>query len=332
MNVPEDEDMRVAKHRPSKFPEVEEALVEWLLQMKQQQQTTLLSDNLIRTKAKETARNLQIPDERFKASSGWVENFKHRHNIRKGVWQGHEKVLRATRGLGGAQGHRRGSTDTVLSPLNPAFEGRSEVAHRRDSDEHSTMADGDDDMESEDEPEVANPQPPRSDPGPSLSQPQPGPTLPLPRMWEHLPPPNTPLSSVPSGNMHEPISHQSYVHERHEERQQDAAAADMNPPPLPIPVQQHLQVTVPQQGVQLAHPDPNSQYAEPVVVYQPAPPITSGNTIPSIEEAEDSINKVIAFVDSRPNLLTQTQRDVLHEIKCTLFQLGSGVPFDRNWR
>jgi len=304
--------------------------------MKQQQQTTLLSDNLIRTKAKETARSLQIPDERFKASSGWVENFKHRHNIRKGVWQGHEKVLRATRGLGGAQGHRRGSADTVLSPLNPAFESRSEVANRRDSEEPSTMADGDDDMESEDEPEVPNPQPPQSDPGPSLSQPLPGPTLPLPRIWgmqEHLPPPNTPLSVLPPGSMHEPISHQSYVHERHEERQQDAAAADINPPALPISVQQHLQVADPQQGVQLAHPDPSSQYVEPVVVYQPAPPIPSGNTIPNIDEAEDAINKVIAFVDSRPNLLSQTQREVLHEIKCTLFRLGGGAPFEHNgWR
>lgn len=336
MNVPEDEDMRVAKHRPSKFPEVEEALVEWLLQMKQQQQNTLLSDNLIRTKAKETARSLQIPDERFKASSGWVENFKHRHNIRKGVWQGHEKVLRASRGLAGAQEHRRGATDTVLSPLNPAFEGRSEVANGHDSEEHSTMADGDDDMESEDEPEVPHPLQSQSDTGPSLSQAPLGPTLPLPRMWalqtDHLTAPNTPLSSAPPGNAHEPIPHQSFVHQRHEERQPDPVAADMNLSALPNPVQQHLQVTDPQQGVQLTHPDPSSQYTEPAVVYQPAPPITAGDTIANIGEAEDAINKVIGFVDSRPNLLSQTQRDVLHEIKCTLFQLGSGVPFDRNWR
>ncbi|KAG2070402.1 CenpB-DNA-bind-domain-containing protein [Suillus decipiens] len=334
MNVPEDEDMRVAKHRPSKFPEVEEALVEWLLQMKQQQQNTLLSDNLIRTKAKETARSLQIPDERFKASSGWVENFKHRHNIRKGVWQGHEKVLRASRGHAGIQEHRRGATDTVLSPLNPAFEGRSEVTNGRDSEEHSTMADGDDDMESEDEPEVPHPLQSQNDTGSSMSQASLGPTLPLPRMWalqtDHLTAPSTPLSSVPPGNAHEPISHQSFVHQRHEERQPDPVAADINLSALPNPVQQHLQVTDPQQGVQLTHPDPGSQYTEPAVVYQPAPPITAGDT--NIGEAEDAINKVIVFVDSRPNLLSQTQRDVLHEIKCTLFQLGSGVPFDRNWR
>jgi hypothetical protein len=47
-----------------------------------------LSDHNIRTRAKEIARNLQISEEKFKASSGWVENFKHRHNIKRGVWNG----------------------------------------------------------------------------------------------------------------------------------------------------------------------------------------------------------------------------------------------------
>lgn len=29
-----------------------------------------------------------IGDDKFKASSGWVENYKHRHGIRKGIWEG----------------------------------------------------------------------------------------------------------------------------------------------------------------------------------------------------------------------------------------------------
>jgi hypothetical protein len=52
--------------------------------------TQNISDQLIRTKAKTIARALNIGEDKFKASSGWVENFKHRHNIKRGVWCGNE--------------------------------------------------------------------------------------------------------------------------------------------------------------------------------------------------------------------------------------------------
>jgi hypothetical protein len=45
-----------------------------------------ITDQMIRTQAKQYARELAIPEDKFKASSGWVENFKHRHNIRRGMW------------------------------------------------------------------------------------------------------------------------------------------------------------------------------------------------------------------------------------------------------
>lgn len=43
---------------------------------------------MIRQKARDTTRELGIGDDRFKASSGWIENFKQRHGIRKGIWLG----------------------------------------------------------------------------------------------------------------------------------------------------------------------------------------------------------------------------------------------------
>lgn len=43
---------------------------------------------MIRTKAKDAAKDMGIGEEKFKASAGWVENFKHRHGIRKGIWTG----------------------------------------------------------------------------------------------------------------------------------------------------------------------------------------------------------------------------------------------------
>jgi hypothetical protein len=78
-------------HRPSKFPEIEREMEAWLHEVHKNGRSrplVTLSDHNIRTKAKEIARNLQISEEKFKASSGWVENFKHRHNIKRGVWNG----------------------------------------------------------------------------------------------------------------------------------------------------------------------------------------------------------------------------------------------------
>ncbi|KAF9242582.1 hypothetical protein BU15DRAFT_72698 [Melanogaster broomeanus] len=330
MNVPEDDDdMRVAKHRPSKFPEVEGELVNWLVKMKQQ--NTLLTDALIRNKAKETARNLQIPDERFKASSGWVENFKHRHNIRKGVWLGAHKTLRATRGVG-ATHLRKGSNESVLSPLNPAFESRSEALAGRDSTHR--VEDGEEDMESEDEQDLDHH---HNQPvaGPSHSQTEsPASHNPLPPIWtmHHNPlsANDTPISSHPTASQHNVLPLQSFPPQ--EERHHEAAITNVHQNSLQLPLQQHIPVS--QEEVALSsHEDTTATYTDPVVVYQPPPPITSGNTIPDIAEAEDAINKVISFVDSQsPTLLTPGERDALTQIKYALFQAASGVPFVRERR
>lgn len=290
------------------------------------QQNTLLTDATIRNKAKETARSLQIPDERFKASSGWVENFKHRHNIRKGVWLGAHKSLRATRGVG-ATHLRKASNESVLSPLNPAFESRSEALARRDS---TTAEDGDDDMESEDDQDLDPSQDNQPVPGPSHSQTDPSASHnPLPPIWtiqqESLSTNDTPISSHPS-SQHNVLSHQPFPSQ--EDRHHDPAVADVHQSSLQLSTQQHIQQ---QQEVPLsAHGDATVTYTN---LYQPAPPITSGNTIPDIAEAEDALNKVIMFVDSQsPTLLTPEERDTLSQIKFALFQAASGVPFVRERR
>lgn len=43
---------------------------------------------MIRDQAKAVANSLGINSDKFKASPGWIENFKHRHGIRKGIWAG----------------------------------------------------------------------------------------------------------------------------------------------------------------------------------------------------------------------------------------------------
>jgi transcriptional regulator with XRE-family HTH domain len=99
--VPEADINRVAKHRylslfypssdlllmimrrPSKFPTIEKQLIEKLREISKD--GVLLSDSLIRAKAREVALSQNVLDEKFKASSGWVDNFKSRAGIRRGV-------------------------------------------------------------------------------------------------------------------------------------------------------------------------------------------------------------------------------------------------------
>lgn len=59
---------------------------EWLSECRAKKQ--LIQDIAIRQKAREVAREMHIGEDKFKASAGWVENFKHRHGIKKGIWIG----------------------------------------------------------------------------------------------------------------------------------------------------------------------------------------------------------------------------------------------------
>jgi len=69
--------------RPSKFPTIEKQLIERLRELSKD--GSPLSDSLIRAKAREVALEQNVQDEKFKASSGWVDNFKARAGIRRGV-------------------------------------------------------------------------------------------------------------------------------------------------------------------------------------------------------------------------------------------------------
>ena len=114
LNVPDGEEPHTAKHRyapicgfmpypkhlsgshrPSKFPEIESELAKWLYECRDKK--VQLTDSVIRNKAKEVAKQLQIPEDKFKASSGWVENFKHRHGIRRGQFHGNGRNARLGR-------------------------------------------------------------------------------------------------------------------------------------------------------------------------------------------------------------------------------------------
>lgn len=189
-------------------------------------------------------------------------------------------------------------------------------------------------MESEDDQDLDPAHDNQSVAGPSHSQAEPSASHnPLPPIWtmqqEPLSTNDTPISSHPSASQHNVLSQQSFPSQG--DRHHDSTVADVHQSSLQLSAQQHIQQ---QQEVPLsAHGDATTAYTDSVVVYQPAPPITSGSTIPDIAEAEDAINKVIMFVDSQsPALLTPEERDMLAQIKFALFQAASGVPFVRERR
>lgn len=72
--------------RPSKFPDLEYRLAEWVETVSKD--GVVLSDALLRSKAREIGNAVGYTMDKFKASSGWLENFKHRHGIKRGVWTG----------------------------------------------------------------------------------------------------------------------------------------------------------------------------------------------------------------------------------------------------
>ncbi|KDN51871.1 hypothetical protein RSAG8_00422, partial [Rhizoctonia solani AG-8 WAC10335] len=65
--------------RPSKFPEIETELLKWVKQC--QENGTNITDTRIKAKAKECAAEIGLPEGKFKASSGWIENFKLRNSL-----------------------------------------------------------------------------------------------------------------------------------------------------------------------------------------------------------------------------------------------------------
>ncbi|KAH9933236.1 CenpB-DNA-bind-domain-containing protein [Epithele typhae] len=86
----------LAKFRPSKFPYLESKLKEWVIQASGEGKT--LTDAVLRQKARELGNADGFTPDKFKASSGWLENFKNRVGIRRGTYVGNgtlERQLRA---------------------------------------------------------------------------------------------------------------------------------------------------------------------------------------------------------------------------------------------
>lgn len=245
------------------------------------------------------AKALEITEEKFKASSGWVENFKQRHGIRGGNWHGDGRNAQ----MGRAQGAGAlTNTGAVLSPLHSNFDLHSEtfdvtspaatmnrhlgVEGSPGPEEQMQQCQGDSAMDS----------------------------LALQPAWpEHND--DVPRSghSNPS-QMHEPMPQGGLIHS--------------TPSSALGTLSSHPQLSENDRRTQLQYPSPG--YDDSLNLYQPLARIPN-NHIPTLADAEEAINTLITFLDSDgQSIIQHNERQVLNTIKCALFQAASGVPFDRS--
>jgi hypothetical protein len=68
------------RSRAVQYPELENAMYEWFIQY---QTHVTLTDEILKEKAKQFAKLLNISEDEFKFSTGWLAKFKKRHGITK---------------------------------------------------------------------------------------------------------------------------------------------------------------------------------------------------------------------------------------------------------
>lgn len=70
----------VRRNTSVKYPEIEEKVAAWFYKY---EHCVNMTGDLIRKKAELVRDDLGVPDDKFKASTGWLDTFKTRHNITK---------------------------------------------------------------------------------------------------------------------------------------------------------------------------------------------------------------------------------------------------------
>ncbi|THH20539.1 hypothetical protein EW146_g842 [Bondarzewia mesenterica] len=312
LSVVENEEHRVAKHRPSKFPEIESELVKWLVECRDRK--VVLSDAVIRSKAKEVAKALQIPDDKFKASSGWVENFKHRHGIRRGAWVGDgrdEKVAQvADAGLvrdeDDEDDRPRGPLADLIVKQN-LYDINATLLPR--DDRHLAHLIGRHEMGCAGAIVRAQPL--------ALADPvADGQPIPLPSSLDHGA--LIADTSISSTSTHPSDQLPSSQHmDPHQISDPIPAHPDISQHREPLDIPMHTNPSV--QMTQMSHPPFSYD------TYQASSMTSLPEQVPDFPEAMDCLDKVIRFVDAqRDGFLSSNDHQALGRIKLSIIQLGTG--------
>jgi hypothetical protein len=314
--------------RPSKFPEIEAELVEWLGTFTASNNTTL-SDSLIRAKAKEVAKNLRISEEKFKASSGWVENFKHRHGIRRGVWYGDGKATKPLTSVPIPSSNIPDQRGGLLPSFNSSFSsnGSGEFVGDRSTLRDTSMEDEGyrnrlsmslrPPWSSADRSPILESATTKVISDNSYSHPE-GPTsavsmhsssMSLRSAWEPTPSPLERSSTYEH-------------HHQHDGSPTGPASGSHTLPPI------HPYASAPSPS------SADGPYTG-MAVYDNMPPVYRPDVqeVPDINEAENAVDKVIRFIEAQPaGFITASEKDALTQIKYALFQTGGGTHYPKEKR
>ncbi|KAI0373755.1 CenpB-DNA-bind-domain-containing protein [Pilatotrama ljubarskyi] len=286
-----DEDVQIAKLRPSKFPELEHRLAEWVKTVSKN--GTVLSDALLRQRAREIGDEQGYTPDKFKASSGWLENFKHRHGIRRGMWTGTGTNDIKARAY--AEDFKPPETEELPPgpfnrPASPLEEGSLQSQYNMGMDENGQQSSS-------------------THHGVQAMHPS---SLTLQTAW--------PRSDEPASNgesstlMYPPQNQPQYSMQQEADAERPVVEASLpRAEPIAVPVN-------PENGA-----DGEQVYVMPVM-----PEVLEVEDIPDDAEAEKALDKVLAYVRANHGELEIHDAGFhqLMELKYKLFGKATGQPYD----
>jgi hypothetical protein len=118
-------------------------------------------------------------------------------------------------------------------------------------------------------------------------------------------------------DLSQPSRHISH-HHHHHHHHPHSPDSDRSPGGM-----MHPKVEFYENGYDHSHPVVGSEPS--LEAYHPVSPIPA-SSVPSLEQAEDALNKVIMFVDAQPRqFLRDEERECLSQIKIMLYQIAHGV-------
>ena len=273
----------------------------------------VITDQLIRERALSIAKSFHITSDKFKGSSGWVENFKHRHDIRRGEWLQANKMLPPDYTI-----HQSHSNTVPPTPVLMEYDQR---VHTHGSDSQtSNKPSGSHEDQDQQRVHVR--------------------LLATPAHWPEAmcnDVPHSPLTSSStvdpvlqaqgSSLASDPLSGHSLQDIQHSPEIQDHQ---------PQSLHHHNQHHSPQKhhNHQQHHHHHHNQQQHQAVVYSAYGQTLCGPGVsapPTIAEAEQAINLLITFIDTDGRgIIKEDERQKLADIKSALFQAANGIPYERS--
>ncbi|KAF9481187.1 hypothetical protein BDN70DRAFT_876659 [Pholiota conissans] len=318
---PEDEsNEQTSRHRPSKFPEIE-----WEMRQTLQiwsEQGVNITDNIIRKRALEIARSHDISADRFKGSSGWVENFKARHNIRRGEYCDAEVLGPIS----------RSGVAPLLKPPPGSHQARAQAQQRQQQQQQNqSMGMGMNYAQSHHQQHQQHWQH-SPDSGSGDSSPGAGSSNLV------LDPTLQNNAQSGQGGAHTPV--QSQLALDPSAIQHSPEGYDSSQYGQPLPSHHHHLMNQPytNPGPTITTSiEPRMAGVQHTVCSQGADgelismAVVGENPPPTLQEAEDAMTLVIRYLDAcAPNLVTPDEREAMTHVKCALFQHANGMPYVRH--